>query len=159
MKLYFLRHGVAYDPAHWSGSEFERPLTGEGIDRMKREAKGIAALDLALDAILTSPLVRARQTAEIVADRLGLRNSLYEDARLGSNFDLAALGDILRGRASARALMLVGHEPDMSATIGRLVGGAAIDFKKGGLARVDLRGATASNGVLEWLLAPKVLML
>ena len=80
MKLLFLRHGLA-DRSAWSGSDYERPLTPRGKERMRAEAETIASLDLGLDAILTSPLTRASQTAEIVADQLGLLDRLIEDDR------------------------------------------------------------------------------
>ena len=67
MNCYFLRHGIAVEPEAWSGNDFERPLTRDGHTRMEREAKAIAELSLDLDAIVTSPLLRAKQTAEIVA--------------------------------------------------------------------------------------------
>ena len=83
MSCYFLRHGIAVEPGAWSGNDFDRPLTREGATRMEREAKGIAELSLDLDCIVTSPLLRAKQTAEIVADRLDTSRKLVEDPRLG----------------------------------------------------------------------------
>src|SRR5579875_3316406 len=123
MKCYFLRHGIAAERGEWEGSDFDRPLTDEGHARMAREAKAIAKFDLGIELILTSPLVRAKETAEIVAKALKLQERLE---------------GMLREHRGAKALLLVGHEPGMSRTIGELVGGAAIDLKKGGLARVDL---------------------
>jgi phosphohistidine phosphatase len=159
MRCYFLRHGPAGDPGDFQGADFDRPLTGEGQDRMAREAKTIAELSLDLDLILTSPLVRAKQTAAIVASGLKLRNAPLEDERLGLGFDAKALASILREHADANAIMLVGHEPSMSQTIGQLVGGARIDLKKGGLACVNLPSAASSEGQLAWLIPPKVLAL
>jgi phosphohistidine phosphatase len=157
-KLYFLRHGEAADAGAWPGDDFHRPLTGEGRERMTLEAGAIARLDLALDAIATSPLVRARQTAAIVADALQLHDKLVEDERLGANFDFHLLADILHDHRTARALMLVGHEPSFSAVIGRLIGSAAVNVKKGSLARVDLSGTAELKGELVWLVPPRVLL-
>jgi len=157
VKLYFLRHGVAPDPQTWEGDDFVRPLTADGRKRMKREAKALAKLDLTLDLILTSPLVRAQQTAAIVAQRLNLQHRLVEDERLGPGFGAERLGAILREHSDAGALMLVGHEPSMSATIGEIVGGARIELKKGGLACVEVDSA-ASSCTLAWLVSPKVLL-
>lgn len=157
MKVYFLRHGLAGDPQQWQSDDFDRPLTDEGRERMAREAKAMAKLDLAPDAIITSPLVRAKQTAEIVADRLKMRP--VEDERLEPGFDTERLRQILQDHAKADAIMVVGHEPDFSGTIGRLVGGAKIDLKKGGLACVDLPDPSSLNGELVWLVPPKVLTL
>jgi len=156
MRLYFLRHGLAADPGAWQGSDADRPLTDEGRERIGLEAKAIALLEPALDAIVTSPLVRARQTAGLVALRLGV--PVTDDARLGHDFDRERLAQVVRENADAQALMLVGHEPTFSSTIAALIGGGAVTMKKGGLARVDLADASATRGVLVWLLTPKVLL-
>jgi len=158
MKVFFLRHGIAEDAQNWKGGDASRPLTAEGRDRMAREAKTIAKLDLGLDIILTSPLVRARETAEIVADRLNLRDKLREDSRLAEGFGAGQLAAILHDHAD-QTLMLVGHEPDMSATVGRLTGGAKIDLKKGGLACIELHDRSSMQGELLWLVTPKILIL
>jgi phosphohistidine phosphatase len=157
MRLYFLRHGQAGERDDWHGEDFDRPLTTDGIKRMEREADTIAELDLELDAIITSPLVRARQTAEIIAKRLKLRKLLVEDENLGLEFNVHRLQIVLEHYQKAGGIMLVGHDPSMSRTIGQLVGGARIDFKKGALACVDLLDASAPTGELVWLIPPRVL--
>lgn len=126
---------------------------------MAREGKTMAALPLALDVVITSPLVRARQTAAIVADALKMRERLLEDERLGLDFSPSRLIGILQEHRKANAIMLVGHEPSMSETISHLVGGARITFKKGGLARVDVPDPSSLEGELVWLIPPKVLAL
>lgn len=157
MNCYFLRHGIAADAAQWSGKDFDRPLTPQGRERMEREARAIAQLSLELEVIVTSPLVRAKQTATIVAERLKMTDRLVEDERLADGFDADALRGILHDHAGAESVLLVGHEPAMSATIGQLIGRASIDLKKGALARVELRDPTASSGQLVWLIPPKIL--
>ncbi|MGB6060348.1 MAG: histidine phosphatase family protein [Candidatus Aquilonibacter sp.] len=152
-----LRHGPAGDPGTWQGSDHDRPLTGDGKKRIAREAKAIADLDLGIQLVVTSPLVRARQTAKIVVDELDLRDALVEDGRVGLGFSPERLGDILRDHPKVRALMLVGHEPSMSQTIGTLIGGAEIDFKKGSLACVELTSDSELRGRLVWLAPPKLL--
>lgn len=136
MNLYFLRHGLAEEREVWEGSDFDRPLTKKGKDRMKRSAEKIAELELGLDTVITSPLKRAYETAEIVADQLE-DCRLKEDQRLGPGFNAAMLERILGEYSDAEALMLVGHEPDFSQTIEELTGGRVV-CKKGSLARVDL---------------------
>jgi phosphohistidine phosphatase len=158
MKLYFLRHGRA-DRSAWMGMDFERPLTEDGKERMLREADFIAQLDLGLDAILTSPLVRAYQTAEIVAERLNMLDLLTVDERLEPGFGPSDLAEILEGFPEADEIMLVGHEPDFSETISYLIGGGNIICKKGSLARVDLTDAGPLAGELVWLIPPKALIL
>jgi len=157
MKLYFLRHGIAADRDEWSGDDAERPLTAQGRKCMEHEAKALAHLGIEPDRIVTSPLRRAKETAEIVAERLGLDDRLAEDQRLAEGFDVNALAEMLRTYGDVDCLLLVGHEPDFSHTIGRLIGGARIDLKKGGLARVDIADAASREGELVWLLPPKVL--
>jgi phosphohistidine phosphatase len=159
MRCYFLRHGLAVDPEQWEGDDADRPLTAEGKERMAREARTIAALSLELDAILTSPLLRAKQTAGIVADKMKIRSRLVEDRRLGFAFGARALAEIFRERSAASAIMLVGHEPSMSRTIGEVIGGARVDFKKGSLACVSFDEPSALAGELVWLVPPKVLAL
>ena len=157
MNCYFLRHGLAVEPAQWNGRDFDRPLTPEGRDRMEREARAIANLSLGLDLIVTSPLLRAKQTAEIVAGRLKMRGKPIEDDRLADGFNVERLGEILAEHANAGAVMLVGHEPTMSATIGRLAGGADLELKKGALANVLLPDPSSRSGMLVWLIPPKIL--
>jgi phosphohistidine phosphatase len=152
-----LRHGIAVEPGQWKGGDFDRPLTSDGIERMEREARAIADLALELDAIVTSPLLRARQTAEIVANRLKLRGGIVEDARLANGFDAGQLTEILAEHAEAEAIMLVGHEPTMSATIGATIGDARLELKKAALAGVAFSDAPATRGMLICLIPPKVL--
>jgi phosphohistidine phosphatase len=158
MKVYFLRHGIAIEPSSWNGKDFDRPLTREGCMRMEHEAKAIADLSLDLDLIVTSPLLRAKQTAEIVAARLNMRNKLVDDVRLADGFNLERLGTILSLHADAKSLMLVGHEPTMSATIGHAIGRASIELKKAALAGVEFFDAASPRGTLFYLIPPKVLV-
>ncbi|MGC2130159.1 MAG: histidine phosphatase family protein [Candidatus Aquilonibacter sp.] len=157
MMCYFLRHGPAGDRDTWQGSDRDRPLTADGKKRIAREAKAIADLDLGIQLVVASPLIRARQTAQIVVGELDLRNALVEDERVGLGFSPEQLGDILRDHPKVNALMLVGHDPSMSQTIGTLIGGAEIDFKKGSLACVELASDSELRGRLVWLAAPKLL--
>ena len=98
-RVYFLRHGKAENRAEWRGSDDERPLTAEGEEAMRREAEALRALGLAPDVIVTSPLARARRTAEIVAGGLGLSGRLVEDERLAHGFDVRRLEQVLVGSA------------------------------------------------------------
>jgi phosphohistidine phosphatase len=157
MILYFLRHELADNRSDWTGDDRKRPLTKEGKERMSRSARTLAALDLKLDAILTSPLTRARQTAEIAAQELELEDRLVEDGRLGPGFGVEAISEIVKEYPKAKALLLVGHEPDFSNTVSALTGGSEIVFKKGGLSRVDLDDMSGLRGQLVWLIPPKVL--
>lgn len=156
MRIYFLRHGIAEDREKWQGDDADRPLTEKGRKRLERTAKNIAPLDLELNAMITSPLVRARQTAEIMAKTLKLKDALHEDARLAPGFNLDALKLLLAEYSECKAILLVGHEPDFSQTINALTHGVIV-MKKGALARVDLHDLTTLEGHLAWLIPPKVL--
>ena len=155
LQLYFLRHGLADWPNWDRARDDERPLTDEGVEKMKVEAKAIALLGLALDAIVSSPYARATQTAEPVARRLNL--DVIKDEALAPGFDVDRLRQVLARYPDAKAVMLVGHEPDFSRTIADLIGGGRVVMKKGGLARVDLESVDPPSGALVWLLAPKVM--
>jgi len=157
MNLFFLRHGIAGDRADWKGDDSLRPLTSKGRSQLVLTAKVMASLGIEFDAVLTSPLVRARETAEIVAARLGATHRLREEPRLEPGFDVTRLSDVLAGRGRDRTLLLVGHEPDFSHTISALVGGGNLEMKKGGLARVTLTSDRPLRGELVWLLPPKLL--
>ena len=159
IRLFFLRHGLA-DRAAYSGSDDRlRPLTGQGVIRMESEAATMARLGLGCQVILTSPLTRCRQTADIAAATLGLADQVSEDPRLAPGFDLEDLVAILHDQADRDAIMLVGHEPDFSFMVSELTGGSDIVFKKGGLARVDLMPGLPLAGDLVWLIPPKLLAL
>lgn len=156
MQLYFLRHGLA-DRGAWSGDDFNRPLTVEGKERMKRSAKTMQSIGLELDRIVSSPLVRARQTADIVARRLGI--DVVEDDRLAGGFDLDSLEAMLRDFKRDERVILVGHEPTFSMVIGDLIGGADVVCKKGSLARIDLSSISPPRGQLVWMIPPRALAL
>jgi phosphohistidine phosphatase len=157
MELYFLRHGLAGKSSQWQGSDFDRPLTADGKKRMQREAAAIRALNLSIDVIASSPLVRALQTAHIVAQQLKLLDRLMREELLSPGFGCEELKMILKKYADAQALMLVGHEPDFSTTISHIIGGGTIICKKGALALVDLQNPADLQGELVWLIPPKAM--
>ena len=155
MKLYFLRHGLADWPEWDPARDHERPLTKEGLKKMKAQARTLAALNLKLDAILSSPYTRAYQTADIVAARLKLE--VKTEPLLATGFTAEKLASIVEAYADAQALLLVGHEPSFSTVIAGLIGGGRVQLRKGALARVDVNAEL--QGELVWLLQPKVLVL
>jgi len=159
MIIYFLRHGLALDREQWQKADELRPLTSKGMKNMVRQAEAIRSLDLGLQAIITSPLVRAYQTADIVAKKLDLDDALVQDERLGPGFDLTKLVEILKAHPETERILLVGHEPDFSMTISALIGGGSLVVKKGALARVDIINQEPLQGDLVWLLPPKSMLL
>ncbi len=160
LTVYFLRHGLAGDRETWEGDDSLRPLTKKGHKMLKDTGETLNLLGITPDLLITSPLVRAKETAEDVADYLDLKTKdILEDERLAPGFNKDALGEILKDHPDIQSVMVVGHEPDFSETVSALIGGGSIDLKKGGLARVDIPDANTLQGDLVWLLPPKVLTL
>ncbi len=150
MKIYFLRHGEA-DWPNWKKPDDERPLTGRGKKEMRQVAKFLRRLKVNPGFIVTSPLPRASQTAEIAAEYL--KSKLRTDELLANGFGIEELWTILK-RHRAKSLMLVGHEPDFTEVISKLTG-ASLKLSKAGVALVDVDLA-AAEGELHWLFPPKV---
>jgi phosphohistidine phosphatase len=159
MRLYFLRHGRAAEPRDWPGDDFARPLTPQGREELRDVAKGLRRLNLRLDAILTSPVARARETAEIVAAELGLAAEQTPLLALGCG--MSELTALVMAHQQDHNVMLVGHEPDLMLMIGRLIAAntrAHVTLAKGACCRVDLPAPESSaqklagTGDLVWLL-------
>lgn len=152
MKLYFLRHGQA-NWEHWERPDDERPLTKKGRKELEAIAAAFKKLSLRPQVILSSPLPRALETAQIVSEKLDI--DLATLPLLAPGFGLHSLRQVLSDYPE-RDLMLVGHEPDFSFAVTQLTGGT-IRMAKGGLARVDIENIPDLRGELVWLLPPKVL--
>lgn len=148
MKLYLLRHGKA-DWPNWDKPDDDRPLTDEGRKQLAAVAKMLARLEIA-PVILTSPLPRASQTAEIAGKHL--REKIRVEPLLRPGFDAGKLKKILQD-FSSDSLMIVGHEPDFTRTIFQLTGGDA-KLPKAGVALIDL-DISSMKGELRWLVPPK----
>lgn len=154
MMLYFLRHGIAAAREEWTAADALRPLTEKGKQRLNQVAAFLADQRLGIELIITSPLLRCAQTAEIAARRLEMPDRLVADERLAPGFGPVTLAKVVRSHPDVLSLMLVGHEPDFSATIGHLIGGGRVVCKKGGVACVNVPDTRAMAGELEWLLPP-----
>jgi phosphohistidine phosphatase len=158
MNLYFLRHAIAVPRGTPGFKDENRPLTKDGVRKMKEVARGMRALKLRLDRIVTSPWLRAKQTAEIVAKTFHQEVEIWRS--LIPSEDPRQLIAALR-KSSDENLLLVGHEPHLSQFISVLISGGPdtqIEFKKGGLCMVSsddlIYGQCAT---LHWLLAPSQL--
>jgi phosphohistidine phosphatase len=147
MRLYFLRHGAA-DWPDWDQPDDERPLTKAGRKEMHAVGELLTALNAQPDIILTSPLPRAAQTADIAAEHLKIR--AREEKLLAPGFRVEDLTRLLR-KYPQQILMLVGHEPDFTQVIAALTG-ASLKLSKAGVALVDLN---LQKGKLLWLFPPK----
>ena len=159
-ELYLIRHGVAEERGEAWPDDSKRPLTEDGTSRMRKAARGLSRLGVAFDIVLTSPLVRARQTAEIVAGGLAPRPTLVNIESLAPDAGYAALMADLEKQARKPRIALVGHEPDIGELAARLIGSRrAIEFKKGAICRIDLDEIPPSGpGQLRWFLTPKILL-
>jgi phosphohistidine phosphatase len=159
MLLYLVRHGLANWPTGaWPGSDAERPLTPEGEQIIRAEGAALARLGLQPELILHSPLVRARQTAGLLAEALGLSDRVHAHELLSPGFDHKALKKLLREHAEREALMLVGHAPDMANVVERITGGA-VKLKEGTVAHVKIEKPDEKpEGTLVWL-APAELLI
>jgi phosphohistidine phosphatase len=149
MQLYFLRHGEADWPG-WTKPDDERPLTDFGKREVRQVAKFLNRLKVKPDLIVTSPLPRALQTAEVAAEQL--KTKLRQDEALEPGFGISELRTVLK-RHRSKVLMLVGHEPDFSSVISALTG-ASLKLSKAGVALVDI-DPEAQEGRLLWLFPPK----
>lgn len=160
MEVYLLRHGMAVERGTAIYPNDDRPLTDEGRAKMERAAKGIAKLVSGFDLTFSSPLSRAKETAEIVLRQFDGDNEIeISDALLPLAAPVEAVALLNRHRDCKRVL-LAGHEPNMSRLATHLLGGDArvVDFKKGALCRIDVQGrALKSPGTLIYLLPPRVL--
>lgn len=156
MDLYLMRHGIAAAQDHTDG-DFQRPLTDKGATRVRKAAKGMRLLRLSFEALLSSPLLRARQTADIVAGILHQEGGVEELASLAPETPVEKLLDDLKPFQDCSSVLLVGHEPLLSKTVAHLVtgnGGALnLDFKKSGVCRIEIKPPLrAGAGTLRWLL-------
>lgn len=151
-QLYLLRHAHAGDAAKWTGPDAERPLSPKGRRQAERLGMFLSERGFAPDAIVTSPKIRARQTADLVADALGI--AVTVDDRLGGPLDVDDVNDIVE-RAGGTSVVLVGHDPSFSDLCAALSGTEYLPLKKGALARIDVSLPLTENaGVLRWLLPP-----
>ena len=155
LTLYMLRHADAGDPMQWAGDDWDRPLSNKGRRQSKRLGQHLDALHIRPDAIVTSPRVRAAETAKGVAKRIGA--TVMTDDRLAGGFSEFGLQALVRELdPGVASVMLVGHDPDFSVIASWLVG-AHVGLVKGSLAVIELadRGSLAAgSGELHWLLPP-----
>ena len=152
IKLYLLRHGQA-DWPDWNRPDDERPLTAKGKKEMHEVAAALATREVRPDVILSSPLPRALQTAQIAAEALSMPVTV--EPSLAPGFGDTALRKLLT-QYTGRDVMLVGHEPSLSETVESITG-AVIVMPKAGLVRIDLSAIDPPDGELRWLIPPKFL--
>ena len=156
LELYLLRHAHAGNASEWTRDDALRPLSPKGRGQAERLGRHLAELGFQPDSIVSSPKLRALETAQLVGDALGL--SVTTDDRLAGGVDVRAVADVVAGGNGSR-VMLVGHDPDFSDLCADLVGAPAIPMKKGALARIDIsRRLEPGTGTLRWLLPPDLVV-
>ena len=153
MILYFLRHGKA--EAATAGDDEARELTERGAAALRSAAALWRRLNLRPDMVISSPLARARQTADLFVEGVGLRTPPLIDERLRPGAGWGELGRAMADHPGARRLMFVGHEPDLSSAVALLTGASSVRMRTGGIACVEFYGVPEpATGELAWLLDP-----
>jgi len=160
IELYLVRHAIAAERGPKYPDDRLRPLTPEGVKRFREGVQGLAAFDVAIDLVLTSPLVRARETATLLASGLKPKPAIVELEALAPGGRHAAIIDAIKAHAKPhRRIALVAHEPDLGEFAARLLGArGSVEFKKGAVCLIDVDSATPGGpGTLRWFLTPRAL--
>jgi phosphohistidine phosphatase len=158
MILYFLRHASAGEHILNPKKDDKRALDKEGIEQCGYVGRALAALNVQVDTIVSSPLKRCTQTASLVGNELGYEGKLQIDSALRPGAGLADFRKLLEKYSRQEAIMVVGHNPNLSQFLGAVISEsgceASLELKKGAAAKVEMR---RTNGTLQWCLTPRVL--
>jgi len=157
MTIYFLRHASAGQRVSNPRKDEQRAVDEDGIEQCRQIGRALAAMELQVDAIVSSPLKRASQTAAMVANEMGHEGKLQLDPALRPEATFSQFRELVGRYAKADAIMVVGHNPNLSEFLGRSItrgaGQAEINLKKGAVAQVETK---RNSAVLRWCLTPKV---
>lgn len=161
MDCILLRHGIAVAREEWSGEEAHRPLSGKGKSRTKQAAEGLDTLKLSPTIVLSSPLIRAHQTAEILRETLGVKEGVRLCDELIPDSPADKLLPLLATLPQDACVLCVGHEPLLGELAGMMLFGkpvAGLALRKAGACLIHFGEAPkAGRGVLEWWLLPSQL--
>lgn len=158
MDLFILRHGEAGQRSITSRNDSKRPLTINGKKEVEEISRGLKVLGIEFDYVLTSPLLRAKQTAEIVSKNVKCKNQIKDLDELKPEGNKLQLYNNLSGLKQDSTVLIVGHEPYLSELIGEAISEShcRVDLKKAGLARIRTTAILPKiQGELRWLLTPK----
>ena len=158
-EIYVIRHAIAEERSEKWPDDAKRPLTEEGMTRFRKAARALARIGVEIDVVLTSPLVRTRQTAEIFAAAFAPHPAVVNiDALAPDGSSTAAIAE-LEKYAKKKRIAIVGHEPGIGDVAARLAGmRRELEFKKGAIARIDVDSLPPKGpGALRWFLTPKLL--
>ena len=162
MNLYIIRHAIAVDEGTADFENSQRPITDKGRKKMRQIAKGLRSLGVEFDVILSSPYLRAQETAEILGDVFKMKKKIIFSESLVPEAEPEKVIAEINESHTVDSLALVGHEPHLSSLIGLLVANNInidITLKKGGVCHLsadDLHHA--HRATLEWLLTPGILV-
>jgi phosphohistidine phosphatase len=158
MIVYFLRHASAGHHIANPARDEKRPLDEQGIVQCTDVGRALNAMDVHVDAVISSPLKRATQTASLVGNEMGYEGKLQIEAALRPGATFADFRRLLEKYARQESIMVVGHNPNLSQFLGTVISEsgceASVELKKGAVARVDMR---RNSGTLQWCLTPKAL--
>ena len=159
LALYLIRHGLAAERGDDYPDDSKRPLTSAGISALRKEARALAELDVTFDVIISSPLVRAKQTADVIAQGLPDKPPVVLTDSLSPAGSQASLFQELSRHMRKATIAIVGHEPNLGELAARLLGAkGAIEFKKGAVCRIDFEVFPPKGfGTLKWLATPRML--
>jgi phosphohistidine phosphatase len=159
LELYLIRHGVAAERGDDYPDDSKRPLTSAGISRLRKEARALDELNVGFDHIITSPLVRTRQTADVFAETMKSKPSVStSDALAPAGAPTAVIQDLAKHMRKGR-IAIVGHEPNLGELAARLIGARnPLEFKKGAICRIDFEiFPPKGTGHLRWFVTPRML--
>ena len=154
-EIYILRHGHAQNIDNGL-NDFDRALTEEGIEKISKLSLFFNRLDINLEFVLSSPYVRAKQTAEILISNLTSKPNLKIVDFLSCGASSKEISRGLMEYSSSKNLLLVGHSPDLEIFLGKIIGAERITLKKGALAKVSFENSIEMSGKLEWLITSKL---
>jgi|SRR5688572_754940 len=158
MNLYLMRHGLAVERgAPGYDSDRERPLTPKGERKVRRVGEALAKMEVSFDAVLSSPLIRAQQTADVLSDEMKTKGKVLLTEHLAPGGSIKEMVNLLQHLpGTPQEVLLVGHEPDLGGLAATLLtggDGVAILFKKGGIAKLTVDNLRLGRcATLEWLL-------
>ena len=158
-ELYVIRHDIAEKRGEAWPDDAKRPLTEEGMQRMRRASRSLAGIGVCIDVVLTSPLVRTRQTADIFAAAFSPHPAVVNlDALAPDGSPVAVIAE-LEKYSKKKHIALVGHEPGVGDLGAKLAGmRREMEFKKGAICRIDVESLPPKGpGALRWFLPPKLL--
>lgn len=158
-EVYLIRHGIAAERGEEYPDDSKRPLTSRGIARLKKEAKALDQLEVVFDLIIASPLLRTRQTADVLSESMKSKPPVTTaDALAPAGTPAAVIQELGKHMRKGR-IALVGHEPNLGELAGRLIGARTpIEFKKGAVCRIDFEVLPPKGlGHLRWFLTPGML--